>query len=85
VLSPIESGEYVISAAPGANVLHLAARAAPGTRKLYWFIDGRLTATARPGRKTPWTMTPGRHKLIVADDAGNCSALSFTVFAQDER
>ena len=35
-----------------------------------WFVDGGLVATAPAGERVFWTPRPGKHEIVVADDAG---------------
>ena len=51
IVVPSPRAEYVIDpAAAAGNVLHLRARAVPGTRWVYWFVDGELLRRAARGR-----------------------------------
>ena len=38
--------------------------------QLTWFVDGALIATAPASERVYWTPSPGKHELVVADDAG---------------
>jgi len=38
--------------------------------QLNWFVDGALVATAPASERVYWTPSPGKHELVVADDAG---------------
>ncbi|HET9990015.1 MAG TPA: hypothetical protein VFQ65_15900, partial [Kofleriaceae bacterium] len=38
--------------------------------QLTWFVDGALVATAPASERVFWTPSPGKHELVVTDDAG---------------
>jgi penicillin-binding protein 1C len=38
--------------------------------QLTWFVDGALVATAAASARVYWTPSPGKHELVVSDDAG---------------
>jgi hypothetical protein len=37
---------------------------------LTWFVDGALVGSAAADQRVYWTPAPGRHEIVVADDAG---------------
>jgi penicillin-binding protein 1C len=66
--------------APAAfQKVELAARVPAGTRALYWYLDGRLLASAAPHVRTFVPLESGDHRLVVVDDAGRSDALHFVV------
>jgi penicillin-binding protein 1C len=38
--------------------------------ELTWFVDGALVATAPASERVYWTPSPGKHDIVVTDDAG---------------
>ena len=38
--------------------------------RLSWFVDGGLIATAPASERVFWTPSPGKHEIVVSDDAG---------------
>jgi penicillin-binding protein 1C len=59
--------------------LALAARADSGTRRLFWYQDGRLLGAAGPGEPLFADLERGDHRLVVVDDAGRSHAVAYTV------
>lgn len=59
--------------------LRLAASAAPGTSRLYWYQDGTLVAAAPPEGRVFVPLAPGRHRLVLVDDAGRSDAIDYRV------
>ena len=35
-----------------------------------WFVNGELIGTAPSSQRLHWTPSPGKHEIVVADDAG---------------
>ncbi|HUL59089.1 MAG TPA: penicillin-binding protein 1C [Anaeromyxobacteraceae bacterium] len=70
----------IVSPAPGQVALLVpgvdAARqeipleADAGEGRLSWFVDGEFLGEAAPEARLWWTPRPGRHELVVTDDAG---------------
>ena len=63
------------------QTVELRAVAAPGTRRVYWFVDGALLATAGPGEPVRWPLASGRHSIRAADDRGRGSSVTISVRA----
>ncbi len=59
--------------------LPLIARAAPEARELYWYRDGRLVGTTPPAQRLLLTPRQGRHRLVVTDDLGRSSGITYRV------
>jgi penicillin-binding protein 1C len=57
----------------------LDASSASGSGRLYWFIDGALYSTLRPGEKAFYTPEPGEHNIVCSDDQGRSSAVSIKI------
>ena len=50
-------------------------------RRMFWFVDQRLVATARPGERYFWTPRPGRFTVRVVDDLGRAAVETIRVRA----
>ena len=59
--------------------LPLLARAAPEARELYWYQDGVLVGTSPPGERLLLPPRRGRHRLVVTDDLGRSSGITYRV------
>ena len=57
----------------------LAARAAADARRLFWYQDGILVASGRPGERLFLPAHRGRHRLVVTDDLGRSDALTYEI------
>ncbi|MCB1057707.1 MAG: penicillin-binding protein 1C [Acidobacteria bacterium] len=59
--------------------LSLVARAEPEVRRLYWYQDGVLLGSSEP--QDPLLVEPhrGEHRLVVTDDLGRTSGVTYTV------
>ncbi len=81
IVSPAGDTPYRLRReAPAAfQKLRLAAAAAPGTAKLYWYQDGTLVAAASPDTRVFVPLAPGRHRLVLVDDAGRSDAVDYRV------
>jgi membrane carboxypeptidase/penicillin-binding protein PbpC len=40
------------------------------TARISWFIDGAHLGTAASSERLHWTPIPGRHEIVVTDEAG---------------
>jgi membrane carboxypeptidase/penicillin-binding protein PbpC len=40
------------------------------TARISWFVDGAHLGTLPAGERLHWTPTPGRHEIVVTDEAG---------------
>lgn len=81
ILSPDARTPYRRRAEAPADYqkLRLAARAAPGTRALYWYQDGELIGSGAPERALFVMLEPGRHRIVVMDDAGRSDLVEYRV------
>ena len=59
--------------------LRLAAEASPGTERLYWYQDGKLVGAVAPGHPLFVPLRPGRHRVVVMDDAGRSHRVEYRV------
>lgn len=81
ILSPDSATAYLQR--PGAPAAHqgipLTARAGQGVGRLYWYQNGLLVASGAPGDRLFVAPEPGRHRLVVVDDAGRSHAVTYRV------
>ena len=59
--------------------ISLEAAASNEVRKLYWFVDGKLFGTAKPGERLFYPPLPGVHQVVCQDDQGRSSAVKLVV------
>jgi penicillin-binding protein 1C len=57
----------------------LEAAAANDVHKLYWFVDGKLTGTVRPGEKLFYPPVTGDHRVVCQDDQGRSSQVKLVI------
>ena len=57
----------------------LVAQAGLEVGRLYWYRDGLLVASGRPGERLFLDPRPGTHRLVVTDDQGRTDGLSYSV------
>lgn len=57
----------------------LIAHASAETRRLYWYQDGLLAASAPPGAPVFVAAAAGEHRLVVTDDQGRSDSLTYRV------
>ena len=71
------------AAAPGAaeGSVPFSAVVDGDARRMFWFVDHRLVASARPGERYFWTPRPGRFTVRVVDDLGRAAAETIRVGA----
>jgi membrane carboxypeptidase/penicillin-binding protein PbpC len=81
IRSPGRTSEYRIrrDTPLGDQSLPLAATAGGVEGSLYWYQDGELVARVGVGRQAFLPLAPGRHHLVVVDDAGASDAVDYVV------
>jgi penicillin-binding protein 1C len=57
----------------------LEAAAANDVHKLYWFVDGKLAGTVRPGAKLFYPPVAGEHQVVCQDDQGRSSRVKLVI------
>jgi penicillin-binding protein 1C len=86
-------GQAPVIRSPSANYLYqlregidpeyqkicLEAAASNDVHKLYWFVDGKLTGTARPGEKLFYPPEMGEHWVVCQDDQGRSTKVKLTI------
>ncbi len=81
IVSPDASTPYHLRR--GAPLEHqriaLVAHAPLGVERLWWYRDGLLVASGRPGERLFLEPTPGAHRLVVTDDRGRSDSLRYRV------
>jgi penicillin-binding protein 1C len=70
VLTPAEG--QVVTLIPGmpAEQQRIPLTASSRTARISWFIDGAHLGTAASSERLHWTPIPGRHEIVVTDEAG---------------
>jgi len=81
IVSPDAGTPYRLrrDAPPEYQQIPLVARVSPGTARLYWYEDGLLVASGAPGEPLFLPLKPGRHRVVVTDDAGRSDGVSYRV------
>jgi penicillin-binding protein 1C len=71
----------IVTLIPGMPTKAQAVPLAASTRaaQLSWFVDGALVATAPASERVYWTPAPGKHDIVVTDDAGRKARRSLDV------
>jgi penicillin-binding protein 1C len=64
---------------PQYQKICLEAAASNDVHKLYWFVDGKLTGTARPGEKLFYPPEIGEHWVVCQDDQGRSAKVKLMV------
>ena len=57
----------------------LEASAGSDVHRLYWFIDGELLGTVKPGERLFYLPVPGRHRLVCQDDFGRSTEMPLVI------
>ncbi|NLG83751.1 MAG: penicillin-binding protein 1C [Firmicutes bacterium] len=65
--------------APEYQKICLEASSGNEVRKLYWFLDGILVATVKPGERAFILPIVGKHRLICQDDLGRTAEMALVV------
>ncbi|HWO17226.1 MAG TPA: penicillin-binding protein 1C [Kofleriaceae bacterium] len=70
MLTPVEG--QVVTLIPGlpAEEQRVPLAASSRTARVSWFVDGRHLGTAAASERLHWTPSPGRHEIVVTDEAG---------------
>ncbi len=81
ITTPTEG--QIVQLLPGVPATHQLVPLSASTRapKVSWFVDGTLIGTAPSSERLFWTPTPGKHVVVVADDAGRKARRSLEVTA----
>src|SRR5207249_4786599 len=59
----------VVTLLPGVRQV-VALSASTRSATVSWFVDGSLLGTVPASERVFWTPAPGKHDIVVADDAG---------------
>ena len=65
ITSPGSGKRYVLVSGAGEQKVPLLAEG--GDTILYWFVNGEFFARQEPGGQLFWSLTPGKHRISVAD------------------
>jgi len=70
MLTPAEG--QVVTLIPGlpAEQQRVPLSVSSRTARVSWFVDGLHVGTASSSERLHWTPSPGRHEIVVTDDAG---------------
>lgn len=70
LLTPAEG--QVVTLIPGlpAEQQRIPLAASSHTARVSWFVDGQHLGTASSSERLHWTPSPGRHEIVVTDEAG---------------
>ena len=70
ILTPAEG--QVVTLLPGVPAKNQVVPLSASTRAttLTWFVDGALVGAAPAAQRLYWTPIPGKHDVVVADEAG---------------
>ena len=81
IVSPNSATPYILRRDAPAEFqqLALSANTPPDVQKLYWFENGKLTASGPPEEKLFLPLEKGEHHLVVMDDQGRMDAVTFVV------
>ena len=81
ITSPEEDAVYVLrpSAPRYFQKILFAVSAAADTRRIFWFLDGRLFSTADDNSRVFYAPQPGSHHLMCVDEYGRSSSMTFQV------
>lgn len=81
IVSPDAGTPYRLrrDAPPEYQQISLAARVSAGTARLYWYQNGLLVASGAPGEPLFLPLEPGRHRVVVTDDAGRSDGVTYQV------
>jgi penicillin-binding protein 1C len=81
IRSPSQDCEYRLREGIPAEFQKICCEASAGSevQKLYWFIDGLLLGTVKPGERVFYTPTPGRHLVVCQDNLGRQSEFQLIV------
>ena len=79
VITPGEG--QIVTLLPGVPARNQVVAMTASTRApmLSWFVDGALIATVPASERVFWTPTPGKHQVVVADDAGRKASRALEV------
>lgn len=82
ISSPLRGLRYMLDPRHPQAVL-LRAEAAPGIKKLYWFVGDSLLGSGAPGESFAWTPPrPGDYKVRVVDESGRADVRHLRVELQ---
>jgi penicillin-binding protein 1C len=70
ILTPGEGQIVTMIQGLPAAAQHVPLSASSRAGQLTWFVDGALVATAPASERVYWPPAPGKHELVVTDDAG---------------
>lgn len=81
IRSPSQDCQYRLREGipPEYQKICLEASAGTDIQKLYWFIDGRLLGTVKPGERLFYIPEVGKHRVVCQDELGRSSEFMLVV------
>ncbi|HBT18218.1 MAG TPA: penicillin-binding protein 1C, partial [Firmicutes bacterium] len=77
------SPDYIYQIRPGVPTEYqkicLEAASSNDVHKLYWFIDGELLGTTKPGERLFYSPKTGEHQVICQDDRGRSTEVKMVI------
>ena len=81
IQSPVENVTYYFREGVAMDYQKIAfsASVSNDVQKIYWFLDGKMIGSAKPGEKFFYLPTVGTHKVICQDDLGRMQEMELVV------
>lgn len=81
IRSPSQDCKYRLREGVATEFQKICCEASAGSdvQKLYWFVDGRLLGSVKPGERLFYIPIVGRHRLICQDDLGRCAEFKLVI------
>lgn len=79
VLTPVDGQVITLIAGMPPEQQRIPFTASSRTARVSWFVDGEHIGTTDASEKLHWTPTPGRHEIVVSDEAGRRARRSLDV------
>ncbi len=81
LVSPSSVTPYLLQkdVPPELQKISFIARTEADVTRLFWFVDGELMAEGSPEQVHFWVPQKGKHRLVVQDDLGRKTAITFWV------
>lgn len=81
IRSPSRDCRYKLREGISPSFQKICCEASAGNEvsKLYWFIDGKLLGTCKPGERLFYTPVVGEHKVVCQDDLGRSAEIELII------
>jgi membrane carboxypeptidase/penicillin-binding protein PbpC len=70
MLTPAEGQVVTLIRGMPAEQQRIPLAASARTARVSWFVDGEHLGTSPSSERLHWTPSPGRHEIVVTDEAG---------------